>query len=179
MSDRTAPAPPVAAGRLERQTARIVLGLRWIMAPICLGLFGALVIDLIKFMQKLVLAVPHVLSMDTNEAILTVLSLIDLALVGNLVIIVIFAGWSSVLAPLHDGTRSTETLAEVGFSAVKLKLIGAMGAIATIQILETFVHVQDTAPAEAMWRLAILIGIGLIGVLLALMDRLAGGAAKR
>jgi uncharacterized protein (TIGR00645 family) len=173
MADEAGPSPPPLASRIEQGARRAVLALRLIMVPIYVGLFGALLIDLVKFLQKLVQAAPKVLSMGTSEAILVVLGLIDLALVGNLVIIVIFAGWSNVIGPLYTGSGSTDPLAGFSFNEVKLKLIGAMAAIATIQMLETFVHVNDIPPSDVMWQLAILIGIGVTGVLLALMDRIA------
>ena len=59
------------------------------------------------------------------------------------------------------------------FATVKLRLLGSIVAIAAIQILETFVHIENVRSQDAGWRLAILIGIGLVGVLLALADRLS------
>ena len=41
-------------------------------------------------------------------------------------------------------------------------------------MLETFVHIADIAKQDAAWQLAILLGIGVTGVLLAAMDRLSG-----
>ena len=64
-------------------------------------------------------------------------------------------------------------MGELDFAAVKLKLIASVAAIAAIQLLETFVHIDQTPKADAMWQLAILLGIGITGVLLALMDRLS------
>jgi uncharacterized protein (TIGR00645 family) len=56
---------------------------------------------------------------------------------------------------------------------VKLRLIASIAAIAAIQILETFMHISETPAGEALWQLAILLGIGITGLLLALTDRLA------
>ena len=52
-------------------------------------------------------------------------------------------------------------------------------AIAAIQILETFVHIDEGKPGRAAWRLAILLGIGVVGVLLALADRLSEGHERK
>ncbi len=159
--------------RVGRNLARAMLAARWFMAPVYLGLLATLLLVAIKFVQKLVVAAPQILVMDTNETILTVLTLIDLSLVGNLVVIVVFAGWENFVGPLLAASE-TPAIARIGFSAVKQKLIGSMAAIAAIQMLETFVHIENVAKADAMWQLAILLGLGAIGVLLALMDRLAG-----
>ena len=160
--------------RMRVNMGRAILAVRWLVAPLYLGLIGALLIDGIKFVQKLVLSFPKVFEMDTGETILTALTLIDLALVANLIAIVMFAGWETFIGPLFVGKEGSE-LTGLGFSAVKVKLIGSMIAIAAIQILETFVHIEAVSKADAMWQLLILLGIGLAGVLLALMDRLTGG----
>jgi uncharacterized membrane protein YqhA len=48
--------------------------------------------------------------------------------------------------------------------------------IGGISVLESFVHVEPTPKENILWELAILLAIGVTGVLLAVMDRLA---AKR
>jgi uncharacterized protein (TIGR00645 family) len=67
-----------------------------------------------------------------------------------------------------------EWVGELDFGAVKMKLIASVTAIAAIQMLETFVHIDQTPKQDAMWQLFILLGIGVTGVLLALMDKLSG-----
>ena len=60
----------------------------------------ALVLVVVKFVQKLVQAIPGFLAMSSNEAIFLVLTLVDLSLVANLVVIVIFAGWENFVGRL-------------------------------------------------------------------------------
>ena len=129
-----------------------------------------------KFVQELVTTVPLILSTSSNDTILTALTLVDLSLVANLVAIVIFAGWANFVGPLLQDPREPDATwaGTLDFSAVKLKLIGSIAAIAAIQILETFVHIDGVAKQDAAWQLAILLGIGVTGVLLAAMDRIGG-----
>jgi uncharacterized protein (TIGR00645 family) len=126
--------------------------------------------------QKLVTTVPQVLSMSTNDIILLALTLVDLSLVANLVVIVIFAGWANFVGPLlrEPGERDSAWAGNLDFAAVKLKLIGSIAAIAAIQILESFVHIDEVAKPDVAWQLAILLGVAVTGVLLAAMDRLSG-----
>jgi uncharacterized protein (TIGR00645 family) len=91
-------------------------------------------------------------------------------------VIVMVSGWENFVGRLFTD-RVEGQLDWVGgldFSTVKLKLIASVAAIAAIQMLETFVHIDQTSKENAMWQLAILLGIGITGVLLALMDKLAG-----
>jgi uncharacterized protein (TIGR00645 family) len=173
----TSPQPPRAeddlVDRVRRNMGRAMLAVRWLVAPLYIGLIGALVLDAIKFAQKLVASFRKVFEMDDSETILTALTLIDLVLVANLVVIVMFAGWETFVGPLFAGKASGQ-LTGLGFSAVKFKLLGSIVAIASIQLLETFIHIEAVNKVDAALQLAILLGIGAVGVLLALVDRLAG-----
>ena len=161
--------------RVRRNVGRVMFAARWIMAPIYLGLLVALVLVVVKFVQKLVQAVPGFLALPSQEAIFLILTLIDLSLVANLVVIVMFAGWENFVGRLLTSTTGDRPawMAGLDFSTVKLRLIGSIAAIAAITILETFVHIDQVRPIEAAWQLAILLGIGVVGVLLALADRLS------
>ena len=90
--------------RTRRNLGRAMFAARWIMAPIYIGLLVALVLVVVKFVQKLVQAVPGFLTLDTNDAIFLVLTLVDLSLVANLVVIVIFAGWENFVGRLLAST---------------------------------------------------------------------------
>ena len=154
---------------------------RWIMAPIYLGLLVALVLVVVKFVQKMVQAVPGFLALTSNEAIFLVLTLVDLSLVANLVVIVMFAGWENFVGRLlaSQSDDRPDWLGGLDFATVKLQLIGSIVAIAAIQILETFVHIDEVKTQDAAWQLAILLGIGVVGVLLALTDRLSEGHGRK
>jgi uncharacterized protein (TIGR00645 family) len=167
--------------RIRRNAGRVMFTARWIMAPIYLGLLLALILVVVKFVQKLVQAVPGFLALSGNEAILVILALVDLSLVANLVVIVIFAGWENFVGRLlaSQGDDQPVWLGGMDFATVKLRLIGSIVAIAAIQILETFVHIEDVRPQDAAWQLAILLGVGAVGVLLALTDRLSEGHGRK
>jgi uncharacterized protein (TIGR00645 family) len=170
------PAIQMFEARMRRVLGRVMFASRWLMAPIYLGLLAVLALVTVKFVQNLVLAVPMVLAMTTNDVILTTLTLVDLSLAANLVVIVIFAGWTNFVGPLMSpgGDHDTAWASKLDFSAVKLRLIGSVASIAAIQILETFVHIADVAKPDAAWQIAILLAVAVTGVLLAAMDRIGG-----
>lgn len=163
--------------RVARNLGRAVFAARWIMVPIYLGLLLSLILIAEKVLQKLIEAVPKLIEAESSDVILTVLTMVDLSLVANLVMIVMFTGWENFVGRLRPGTRNEGGLSWVSgmdFSAVKLKLTASVAAIAAIQLLETFVHIDQTPAKDAWLQLFILLGIGVTGVLLALMDKLAG-----
>jgi len=79
--------------------APVLLGSRWVMAPLCLGLIVALVIVLIEFCRELVHAVLGLPEMTGGEVTLAVLKLVDLALIGNLLLMIIGAGVGVFIPP--------------------------------------------------------------------------------
>jgi uncharacterized protein (TIGR00645 family) len=162
--------------RARRNLGRVMFIARWIMAPLYLGLLAGLLLLVAKFIQVLVQAVPRLLSQTSNETIYAVLTLVDLSLVANLVVIVIFAGWENFVGSLLEGAASERPawLGGLDFSAVKLKLIGSIATIAAILILETFVHIDETRRDDAVLQLVILLAIGVTGVMMAVMDRISG-----
>jgi uncharacterized protein (TIGR00645 family) len=175
MSDEPAAWIAVIEERVRRNVGRFMFAARWIMAPIYLGLLVALGLIVVKFVQKLVQAMPKIMETSSNEVIFDVLTLVDLSLVANLIVIVIFAGWENFVGrvlTVQSGERP-EWLGALDFSAMKLRLVASVAVIAAVLILETFVHVDEVRPMQAALQLAILLGIGLLGVLLALMDRLS------
>jgi uncharacterized protein (TIGR00645 family) len=163
----------VVEQRIQRNMGRAMFAARWIMAPVYVGLLGALVLVVIKFVQKLIAAIPGFLALSSNEAIFVILNLVDLSLVANLVVIVIFAGWENFVGRLlASQSERPEWLGALDFGLIKLRLIGSIAAIGAILILETFVHIDEVSIQHAAWQLAILLGIGVLGIMLALADRL-------
>jgi uncharacterized protein (TIGR00645 family) len=181
MSDRSAFDIEAFEERVRRNLGRAMFAARWIMAPIYLGLLVGLLMIVVKFVQKLVQTVPGFLDLTTEQAIFVVLTLVDLSLVANLVVIVMFAGWETFVGRLltAQSDERPHWLRVLDFTAVKLKLIGSIVAIAAIQILETFVHIDEVKDQHAAWQLAILLGIAVVGLLLAITDRLSEGHGEK
>ncbi len=160
--------------RLTQGLGRVIFAARWLMAPIYIGLLVGLLLLAVKFVQVLAALVPELLQMSGNDTVLAVLGLVDLSLVANLVLIVVLAGWQGFVDPLLGSHLEDQPAwLALDFSAIKLKLIGSIAVIAAIALLESFVHADTLAPATLAWQLAILLSIGVLGLLLALMDRLS------
>ena len=75
---------------LENTIEWLIFQSRWLLAPVYLGLVAALASLSFKFLQELVSYAPTIITSSSDDTILAVLSLVDLVLVGNLIILVIF-----------------------------------------------------------------------------------------
>ena len=87
---------------LERALENGLFRARWLMAPFYVGLIAAVVALLVVFFQELIHQIPmlwtfdpvtHAYAMTADDAIMLALSLIDLSLAANLVVIVMFSGY--------------------------------------------------------------------------------------
>ena len=174
--------------RLETAFERLLFRSRWLMAPIYLGLVAALFMLLVMFLRELIHYFPAVFApygtMTANDGILVVLTLVDLSLSGNLLLIVLFSGYENFVSKLdlEGETDRPPWMGTVDFSGLKMKLIASIVAISGIQLLKTFMNIgkagYELNPDEAMWGVIIHLTFVTSGVLLALMDWLTAKTDK-
>jgi uncharacterized protein (TIGR00645 family) len=161
---------------LENLIERTLTASRWLLAPFFLGLALGVVILLIKFVQELYHLAIQALSLSEAQAILGVLSLVDLALTAALVMIVIFSGYENFVSQIDHSTQRhwPEWMGSIDFTALKIKLLGSIVAISAIQLLKQFVTVHTVSERDLMWYVVIHVVFVVSSVLLALSDRLSG-----
>ncbi len=168
----------------ERSLESLLFSSRWLMAPVYLGLVLSLVMLLIAFVGEIVDAAPHVFGMKTEEVLLTVLSLIDLSLGLNLVLIVVFSGYENFVSKIDTGDSEDRPhwMGTLDFSGLKMKLIGSIVAISAISLLRAFMTVSDFSEPVDSARLGWMIGLHMTfivsGVLFALMDWVGSKSAE-
>ena len=162
---------------LEARFEQFLFASRWLMAPMYLCLVISLAILTIIFIHETLSIIPHVLEMTADEGILSILSLIDMSLAANLMLIVIFSGYENFVSKLDldDAKDRPSWMGKVDFSGLKMKLIASIVAISGIHLLKVFMELgQDSAHAVSMDTLRFMVIIHLAfvlsGVLLALMD---------
>ena len=157
---------------LERIIEHTIYGSRWLMAPIYLGLIAALGILIVTFFRQLTLAIPGVMQMNESDVILLILSLVDISLAGNLVLIILFSGYESFvskLAPAEHKDRPT-WMGKVDFSGLKSKLIASIVAISAIHLLKVFMDLGKYSQQELLWYTIIHFSFVVSGVGFAVMD---------
>ena len=164
----------------ERVVERTIFASRWLLAPFYLGLAISLVVLLIKFAEKTITLAAGTLLHGSNEVITDVLSLIDLSLVANLLLMVMFAGYENFVArfELEDHKYRPSWMGRVDFGELKLKLLTSIVAITAIHVLESFMNIGTTSDRELAWNVVILIAFVLSGVLLAIMGRVSVPARR-
>jgi uncharacterized protein (TIGR00645 family) len=156
---------------------------RWLMAPFYVGLVVALAALLVVFGAELVHQLSGVFAMTPEKAILMALSLIDLSLAGNLLLIVIFSGYENFVSKIHVGNQEDRPswMGTVDFSGLKMKLIASIVAISAIALLRAFMELAEGETIDErrlIWLVSIHLTFVVSGVLLAVMDMVASQTAK-
>lgn len=161
--------------RIESFLEAMMFNSRWLLAPFYIGLVLAIALLLVKFVKEFAHVAPAVLWEGGGQAIVGILSLVDIVLVANLLLIIVFAGYENFVSKINTGGHEDRPtwMGHVGFSDLKVKLIGSIVAISGIELLKAFVDVAAMTTHELSWRVGLHLTFVVSGVLFALMDRLA------
>ena len=162
--------------KLEQTLERMIFAARWLLAPLYVGLLLALLPILYRFFQAFWHMITHVQDATTAEVTLQVLELLDTVLLGNLIIIVLFAGYEnfvSKIAVAEDAKDRPHWMGFVDYSGLKIKLIGSLVAISVIELLKDFMKEGTFDANREGWRIGIHMTFVISGVLFALMDMMA------
>ena len=156
----------------ERTMESAIFASRWILAPFFLGLIVGMLVLLVKFGKELVALLMGVLGLYEHDTIISVLTLVDTALLAVLLLIIIFSGYENFVSKLNIGEHEDRPawMGKVGFSDLKMKLISAIVAISAVELLKAFL-VSDTMTSEQIgWKIAIHLTFVVSGLLFAASD---------
>jgi len=167
--------------RTEHLLEVLMFNSRWLLAPFYIGMIGGIVLLLIKFAQEFFHIVTHIFTATESEFILALLTLVDISLIANLLLIIIFSGYENFVSKIDTAGHEDRPswMGKVDFSGLKLKLIASIVAISAIELLKGFVKVDQASPEDLAWngplswKVIIHVVLVLSGVMFALMDRLA------
>ena len=135
----------------EQTIESVIFASRWILAPFFIGLIIAMFVLLL---------------------ILVVLTLIDLSLAGNLLLIVLFSGYENFVSKLSIGDHEDRPswMGKVSFSDLKMKVIGAIVAISAVELLKAFLVSTTLTGEQIGWKIAIHLTFVVSGLLFAASD---------
>ena len=130
-----------------------------------------------KVIALFIYEITHLNELTLNELLVFVLHIVDLALVGNLVLMVIFAGYENFVSKIDIANQSEdkpEWMGKLDFSGLKLKLIASIVAISSIGLLEAFIDVGSKTSEEIYLMIFIHAVFILSGLVIAIMDYISG-----
>lgn len=170
--------------KIEEILESTIFASRWLLAPFFLGLVFSIVLLFVKFAQEFWHLFSHVITMPESEMVIGILALVDMALVGSLLLMIIFSGYEIFVSKIDVANHEDrpDWMGKVDFSGLKLKVIGAIVAISAIDLLKTFMNIPEQLSPEnadaVLWKVVIHMAFVLSGVLFAVMDKVAGDTKR-
>lgn len=144
----------------ETTVERILFGSRWLVAPIYVGLIFPLVMLLWVFAREVTVTFESLATTGVDEAVISALRFIDIALIANLLLIVILAGYENFVSKIDTADHEDRPawMGTIGFADLKLKLFSSIVAITGIELLKAFMAVRgpEAPDSEAlMWLIIV------------------------
>ena len=138
---------------MEKLFEKMLYSARWLLAPIYLGLSLVLLALLFEFFQSGVHLLLNIAVMNENEVTLKVLTLIDLALVGGLIVMVMYAGYENTVSKIDvaEGVDKLSWLGKMDVGSLKSKVAASLVAISSIHLLKVFMNASNMPNDKLMW----------------------------
>lgn len=146
---------------------------QWLMALFMLGLLVALILIIYRFFADLFSLGLRLKDLHTHDMIVGDLNLIDVVLVANLILIVIFAGFANYIRHIRpaDDQAWPPGLKNLGFGAVKMRLLGSIAGIAIVDALAWYFDLETQADASKLiWVVAFPLMFVVVMLLMAIAD---------
>ena len=105
---------------------------------------------------------------------LGVLTLVDITMVANLLIMVIIGGYSTFVSKMNIGSHEDrpDWLEKIDAGTLKVKLAGSLVGVSGIHLLQTFINIENQNLEQVKWQVIIHVVFLLSSVLLAYTETL-------
>ena len=159
---------------MERFLENAMYASRWLLAPVYFGLSLGLIALTIKFFQEIFHILPHIFSVSESDMILTLLSLVDMTLVGGLLVMVMFSGYENFVSQLdiNEGKEKLSWLGKMDATSLKNKVAASIVAISSIHLLRVFMDAKNGPDNKRMWYVIIHLTFVLSAFVMGYLDRL-------
>ncbi|MFV5175684.1 TIGR00645 family protein [Klebsiella pneumoniae] len=159
---------------MERFLENAMYASRWLLAPVYFGLSLGLIALTIKFFQEIFYILPHIFSVSESDMILTLLSLVDMTLVGGLLVMVMFSGYENFVSQLdiNEGKEKLSWLGKMDATSLKNKVAASIVAISSIHLLRVFMDAKNVPDNKLMWYVIIHLTFVLSAFVMGYLDRL-------
>jgi uncharacterized protein (TIGR00645 family) len=167
-----------SAGRkVERGIERFLLASRWLQAPLYIGLVIVLAVIVVKFPFKAWELVRDATTVQEADLVVLVLSLVDVIMVANLVVMVIISGYDNFVSRIELGAEGERLVwfGRLDSGSLKVKLATSVVVISAIHLLQRFLEPGDIDTAKLYALVVMHLAFVATALLLAWTDRLSSG----
>lgn len=159
---------------MEKLIEQTMYRSRWLLAPIYLGLSLAVVALAVMFFKETFHLLVHIFTIKEADMVLVVLSLIDIAMVGGLLVMVMMSGYENFVSQLDigDNEEKLSWLGKMDSSSLKAKIAASIVAISSIHLLKIFMAVEKTDNEKLLWYVIIHMTFVISAFLMGYLDKL-------
>lgn len=142
---------------MEKFIETVIYRSRWLLAPIYFGLSIAILALGIKFFIELSHLFVDIITIKEADLILIILSLVDLAMVGGLLLMVMISGYENFVSQLDipEDEEKLSWLGKMDSSSLKAKIAASIVAISSIHLLKKFMAAEGIDNDKLMWYVLI------------------------
>lgn len=128
--------------KIEITAERVFFGFRWFSAPIYGGLAIALFLLMLRALHEVWILSLNALTGTREVFIVGILELIDLSLISNLLVSVMFAGYENFVSKMNVREHSDYPawILHTTFSQIKVNITATMAVMSGINLLKTSVE---------------------------------------
>ena len=159
---------------IERHAENLLYASRWLLAPIYMGLSLGLLMLGVKFFQEALHTIPMIFTMGESDLVLVILSLVDMALVGGLLVMVMLSGYENFVSSIdiEEGKEKLSWLGKLDSGSLKQKVAASIVAISSIHLLKAFMNAENIDNEKLMWYVIIHLTFVLSALGMAYVDRM-------
>lgn len=138
---------------MENLIEKIIYASRWLMFPVYIGLSFGFILLTLKFFQQIIIVIPKILIVSESGLILVVLSLIDIALVGGLLVMVMFSGYENFISKMEikGNQKKLGWMGKMDVNSIKNKVASSIVAISSVHLLRLFMEADKIPNDKIMW----------------------------
>lgn len=145
------------SSKFEIVLEKMIFSSRWIQAPLYAGLIVGGMLYTYKYLVELIHLCTSINEISETALMLGVLTLVDITMVANLLIMVIVGGYSTFVSRLDIDKHEDkpEWLQKIDAGSLKVKLAGSLVGVSSIHLLQTFINIKNHESEHVMWQVII------------------------
>lgn len=161
--------------KAEAVVERSMLAARWLLVPLYAILLLILFVFAVKAVQELAHLVDSLFVIDEAHLVLAVLSLIDMVLVANLLVMVALSGYETFVSPFDTVGEMEKPgwLGKLDPGTVKLKVAASIVAISAIHLLRQYMTTETYNQERLLTLTAVHLAFVVSALLLAYIDKMS------
>ncbi|HHP7242889.1 MAG TPA: YqhA family protein [Cyclobacteriaceae bacterium] len=157
--------------RFEKGFEQFTFWSRWVQSPMYVGLIFGAIMYLYKFLEELLYIALETYHMTEEKMMLAVLTLVDMSMVMNLVIITAIGGYTIFTSKIYFNDHEDKPLwlADIDAGQLKIKLASSLASVSGVHLLKTFLDFREAVIKSSVEGVVIEIIIHMVFIFSALL----------